>query len=355
MQKRKSQHSVENLEFNCSSCGAALPPSAEQKTIVCEFCGTENIVPEKIWKMLAARDRELVRNPPPVQPFTPFPSTLDDGQSEKGKPARVSIGLVLILVLVAGGILMYCLKSHQVLSDHPIHGNAPALVDAAAVVPSFAKADPEKTAMKIMAMVKERWKSGARVGSIGFYEVGMDGTIDVSRENDCSIAMTFYDTGSFETIVPGKTRIKDALLTIKIMNNTMSSHIGNLDVSSRNDLNVLDSFPGCDLKSLFKAAEEAGYPTEGYADISFPVVPYGLGEDYFRSDLTMYMDDELIDEAWEKIEKAGWNKKSFFSYYYTVAGFDRGGRPAYFSIKDCSPRSGASLREKIIYDHVLRQ
>ncbi|MFH1435635.1 MAG: hypothetical protein ABIJ56_07955 [Pseudomonadota bacterium] len=358
-------------EFNCGTCGARLPLTGDKRVVNCDFCGAENAVPEKLWKMIAPpptlQQPQLFQQqyppphytPPHVPPGTPphmphqhFPQT-PFGRNAGVKPSKarfLPFIFIFLVPLIGGGsaLLSYFKTSggmENALSGHAVYGNGADIISPSAVAPSWESADPLATAKNIMAMVKKNWKGKIRAGEMRFYKVKTDGTINVGEENDSSMMFTFYNTRMFKKVLPGENAAKNAVLTINIADNIMASNIGDLDVSHIKDLKFVDELPSCDIKSLFSAAVEAGYPSVGFADLNFPDVPHQLSNDYFKSRLSYhlrdkkgrYLKDKEAEKVWKKMTGAGWKEDLARSYYYYVKGIESANRPMYFSVHDCKP------------------
>jgi DNA-directed RNA polymerase subunit RPC12/RpoP len=366
------------FDFKCTHCNARLNLDPGSKIVNCEYCGAQNVVPEKLWKMIAPQPPPpstgiSFSTPSAYPPTGPYPPVSTQSQPQpdyvptppvKRRSSVLPFILPLVIILFVGGTVLFTnLRSAGKLGKGgiPVYGEAAELVSAKAVTPSFESADPMKTAKALAAMVKKKWVRGAQLAQVSFNKLSTNGTINVSKDTDGSITLEFLDVAGYENRIPGESSVKNGKLLVHVMNGYLVASIQDASLSFFEHTVYLSKFPKCDIPDLIKAAQEAGYPSTGYVDVRFPELPTDFQESYFDMSFRYIKTDKKeiqlkekeLETLWKKVGDPKWQERYVTSYSYYVAGFDASKLPSLFRFKDCTSPEGdefmAGIVKKYLY------
>jgi len=362
---------AKKLVLNCNHCGARLQLDPGNKIIHCEYCGAQNVVPDNIWKTISPKEKRqppVMPHPPafsqstytpPVQPAIPQTDYVYTPPKRSKASLFMIILLPFVIFLISGSVALFSyFRQTGGLGKgaRPVHGNQSSLVSGSAVAPSFENADPLKTAENIAAMVKKNWVAGARLGRVYMYKVRTDGTVDVSQDSDGSIIMSFYDLVKYKKKLPGEDKVKNGELTVNVINGYMVSNLSDASLHDYERAAFLTTFPKCGIKKLMKEVQKAGYPSAGFADISFPEIPSEFDKTWFKHHFDNIgegkkkrsLKEKELNALWKKVSGEKWREKNVYSFRYSVSGFKANKLPRMFSIKSCKPTDTEKFKLKVV-------
>jgi len=320
---------------------APRPPS---RVVACEYCGTENMVPDAIWKALYPL---ASASPLPPAPQIPIPAPA---------PRKANVVLIAVILVFVGvtfiipvvmGLCGACLSlvggvagSSKVTQPAPPitvvstkqgpvsiklnqgggspfdnvlpGGTVPTTHYAApgVVTPSFENADVYATAQAIFDAVRKNWYADAKLGMVVLVGVGSDGTADLSAPGG-SMVMDFYLPGRAKDLPPGETTVKDGQLKVVVSNGTVMEVPVDVQTTIMSLTPMIESMPACTVAGLWKEAAAEGYPADAKATIIFPHEP---------SSLTSREKEHLED---------------YYAYLFTMPDGNPAGKPMYFLLKNC--------------------
>jgi DNA-directed RNA polymerase subunit RPC12/RpoP len=355
------------FDFKCTHCNARLRLDPGSKIVTCEYCGAQNVVPEKLWKMIAPEPPQpstglSFSTPSAYPPTSPYPQPQPDyvyTPPVRKRSSALPFILPFVIILFAGGTSLFTyLRSSGKLGKGgiPVYGEAADMVSAKAVTPSFESADPMKTANALALMVKKKWVRGGQLSQVRFNKLSTNGTINVSKDSDGSIMLEFLDAAAYDSRIPGESTVKNGKLTINVINGYLVASVQDASLSSFESAITLSKFPKCDIPELIKAAQEAGYPSTGYVDVSFPERPTDFQESYFHMGFRyiragkkeIQLKDKELDTLWKKVGDPKWQERYVYSYSYYVSGIDASKLPRLFRLKDCASPEGDEFMAEIV-------
>jgi hypothetical protein len=333
------------MEFPCRSCGAMMTPRPPSRVVVCEYCGTENMVPDAIWKVLF----------PPAAAAPYLPASQVPIPAPAPRKANVTliavilvfVGLTFVLPVVLGlcgaclGLLGSIGASNVTQPAPPTtvvsskqgpvsiksnQGGGPPFdnlsvnaspstvhVTPAVVTPSFEKADVYATARAIFDAVRRNWHADARLGLTVMTDVGSDGTATLSAGGG-SMVMDFYLPGGAGDLPPGETTVKGGLLKVVVSNGTVMEVPVDVQTTTMGSTPMIDAMPVCTVAGLWKEASAAGYPADAGATILFPYEP-----------------SSLTSKERKHVEDT-------YAYMFTMPAGKPGKKPVFFLLKSCKPK-----------------
>jgi hypothetical protein len=352
------------FELKCTHCGAQLSLEVTNRIVICEFCGGQTVVPEKLWAIIAPRPTEppgLVFEPPspyppgPTVPHEAPPPAHDTVLPAPRKKSSVLRPFIMTAVIMAFslGIVVFanlrvqggCSSLKKNLPSFSSSGNTLDIVPDSAVLPSFGKADPMRTARTIDAVVKKKWVSGAVLAEVNFFKLQADGTIDVGSGSQGLIRLAFYDAPGLASVASGAESLKNGALTVTVTDGEVASVLRDAGAMDLKHVRVLEAFPACGIDELLAAAGKAGYPKGGIANVQFPEVPAAFEESVFKGtfrSVTIGGKEREItskerEALWNTIGSESWREENVYAYSYRVEGFYPSGQPTLFRLRDCKP------------------
>jgi len=350
------------FELKCTHCGARLSLEVKGRIVICEFCGGQNVVPEKLWAIIGPRPTEppgLVFEPP--SPYPPGPTVPHEAPRQEAyvpPPRKKSFMLkpfVMTAVIMAFslGIVVFtnlraqggCSSLKKALPGLSSSENTFDIVPDAAVLPSFGKADPMRTARAIDGVVKKKWISGAVLAEVNFFKLEADGTIDVASGSQGLIRLAFYDPAGLSLVARGTESFKNGALTVTVTDGEVASVLRDAGAMDLKHLRVLEAFPSCGIDELLAAAAKAGYPKGGVATVRFPEIPPEFEESVFKSTFRSVtiagkereVTTPQLEALWNTIGSESWREENVYAYSYRVEGFYASGQPTLFRLRDCKP------------------
>jgi len=350
------------FELKCTHCGAQLSLEVTGRIVICEFCGGQNVVPEKLWQIIAPRPTEppgLVFGPP--SPYPPGPTVPHEAPRQEihlPPPRKKSFVLkpfVMTAVIMAFslGIVVFtnlraqggCSSLKKALPSFSSSENTLDIVPDSAVLPSFGKADPMRTARAIDEVVKKKWVSGAVLAEVNFFKLQADGTVDVGGGSQGLIRLAFYDAPGLASVASGAESLKNGTLTVTVTDGEVASVLRDAGAMDLTHLRVLEAFPSCGIDGLLAAAGKAGYPKGGVATVRFPEIPPEFEGSVFKSKFRSVtiggkereITSKELEALWNTIGSESWREENVYAYSYRVDGFYPSGQPTLFRLRDCKP------------------
>jgi len=355
-----------DVEFKCSGCGADLTFRGENRVVRCEYCGKENVVPDELWNKLH----------PPVK-VQPLINYVDISLPEPAAPqtrSKLLAPVIIILIVLAISIFIQHLVRRKISGGFTGGSVEQVNKPRDIAVPSIEKADVTATIKNMIEVGKKLWKKDLVIGSVLVTNMNAaDGTVNLSESGPATIIIELFDTEKLSQMTSFQDSVPFANYKLIANQNGLFSSIGDafrLDVSQKFPMH---SFPECSVKSLVQNAQKAGYPGEGFVNLTFPEIPdelkMKLGDEVFPSFLKE--EDSLVpgipktnieksiprvarnrkkeiiqQRAKEKGEE--WFEKTVYCYDFVYLGPKSVNLPQYFRFTDCSP-----AKEEVIVTELL--
>ena len=365
------------FELKCTHCGAQLSLEVTSRIVICEFCGGQNVVPEKLWQIIAPRPTE----PPglnfePFSPYPPGPTVPHEAplpEIHVPPPRKKSVMMkpfVMTAVIMAFslGIVVFtnlraqggCSSLKKALPSFSSSENTLDIVPDSAVLPSFEKADPLRTARAVDEVVKKKWVSGAILAEVNFFKLQADGTIDVESDSQGLIRLAFYDPAAIASAASGAESVKNGGLTVTVTGGEVASVLRDIGVMDVRHLMALEAFPSCGIDELLAAASKAGYPKGGVATVRFPEIPPEYEESVFKNKFRSVTiggkEREIttpeLEALWNTIGSDSWREENVYAYSYRIEGFYPSGQPTLFRLRDCKPVDTEDYKASIIKRYI---
>ena len=282
---------------------------------------------------------------PPQTPLQPTPPGFPHGPPVGVRPAKkqsstwiwlLVIGLVLMFFVgpmalcaisvcfpLAFGAMFAMFAGSQEPPGGPHELIPPPEKPAVSLVlPSMESADPMETITRFTEKVRAEWSGDAELGYVVLQGVDSNGKVDATS-TDGMIMMQFFDSYKLRQAGDAEVRIREAKLEVVIAGGEVSEFTMDVPAVEAESIKLIKQLPSCDIRTLWKKAQELGYPPGGPANIFFPQLPQG------------FFDKDKDDP------------KGFYSYVFAIPGHDARDLPVFFNIKDCYPYDFKDLQ--IIY------
>jgi hypothetical protein len=320
-----------------------MSPKPPSRVAVCEYCGTENMVPDAIWKVLYP--------PAAAAPYLPASQVPIPAPA----PRKANVALIAIILVFVGATLVIpvlmglcgaCVSLFGAAVGSPEMtppappitvvstkqgpvsiklnqgGGSPfdnfsvnalpltMVVTPAVVTPSFGNADVHATAKNVFDAVRKTWNADARLGMTVLTGVWSDGTADLAAPGG-SMVMDFYLPGPFKDLPAGETSVKGGQLKVLVSNGTVMGVPVDAQTTIMGMTPMIDAMPACTVAGLWKEAMAEGYSADARATIIFPREP-----------------SSLTSKEKERVE-------DWYAYMFAMPDGDPGKKPMYFLLKSC--------------------
>lgn len=317
--------------------------------MVCEYCGTHNVVPRELWEheevepevqdQLEAIASQVDRPAVPVQPKT-----------RSSIPIFAILGVVVALAGAALPLYMVMSRGQDSpLASSSVGGLTGRYATTEDVVPSLEAADGFKTAQRLHRSVQKNWRKDARMTTFHLFKVSQDGLMDLRNEDASLMSMYAHDVSRFGDIIPGETKVKGAELLMSVQAGNIGIVEGDASTHGLEDVVYVDHWPRCSPGDIWKSATEAGYPDRGFADMSYPEVPGDVTRDGIDFALSFVRKGgKKLKKKLESIDEWDTTPYHYISFY--IPNFDVGDLPRYFHPDTCKPVDPEAVQKQIIED-----
>ncbi len=343
-------------DITCRNCGAHLPLTGDQAVVVCEYCGKHNPVPAGVRAVAPLPPADAAREDAAAMAAVAGAiAEATAGQisahvSRTGSAiARKLVGCivgVVVAVAVLGGVLGAIVPAFFERVEPVVEPKVAGPVIGEVVTPSWESADGLATARNVLTSLEAGWRTSVRCEPVHLFKVRHDGTMDMGRGGEGMLSMICRDPGALAGLAPQTTSVKGGTYMVEVKGGLAGGMETDTTLPAPGGASYLEGWPACDLASLRRAAADAGWPADGYADVTWPDVPYALSA---RGMLDAVASEAGCgDELVAMMAEEGWDEALYGFFLYRVAGYDAGDLPVHFGAADCLPVDVEAIKKRIV-------